>query len=272
MKSSGTALRFSEDQLRLSEGIRSLIILYNSINSVKMRNTSMNYSIVKECIVKLLAELYGGSCTFNDSNQMFIINYSRKIGEGNPGTTLIRNIEFRDQKQLKLFLMHMRNLVEMIETSKFVHFLLAGTEDYIKTDLTTTEEWEKGKSEDIHNSPAEEIFYGPYRGDKRKGISLIDKAVIKTFRKGNRFGRIESDKYRAQVSNQRNYYVVATTDFGNKLLRTISRYDKFKEVYIIPHFQSASVETFHQLAVLCLVHFHLLFDPESSANDLRSAV
>lgn len=260
MKSTVTVERFSEDKLKLSESLRSILDLYNSMCSGEIKNSSAIYDITKESIVKILEKLYDRNCTFNDTTQMFAIHYSGKDSENRIHKTIIRNIQYRDHKQFDLFLRDMKNLATVIEKRQFVHLMLAGTEDYIKTDLTTTEEWENEKGKEKKNSVSVEKFYGPYRDDKRRGISFINKAVIQTFRKEERSGSIQNGTYRAQISNNRNYHVIAMTDFGDEILKTIGKYDKVKEVYTIPNVHSVVIDKFHQFAILVLVHFHLSFD------------
>lgn len=243
--------RPTKEQTALGKKLPAVIEFYYSIDRRALSEKILSYSNKKNIHVFLKA-IYGEVLSYDNVNHIFPVRLPRKLRSDNYPIKFIQQV---DNKSLKHFIAIMDQLKDEIMEGNHTHLLLTGVDDVITTTITTQEE-QKSKDNKIDCSESEERFFGPYSGEMKGSIDLVNQAVFNTIRTKSTVGFAENDVYMARVLHERQYKVMPITDFGCSLLSLKSK-DMVRKN---PHFMSIFIKTFFDLLTAILIQFHLAFN------------
>ncbi len=254
------AERFSADQDLLEKSIKDLFKFYYSSDFSKSKGEWLWDPLYEA--TKKVATFYGyeSETNYDKDKKCLTIEYRRKDEDENKEKD--RHIEDAfschckvKSAHIKQFNKLMTNLLEEIEKKSFVHIEFVGITDKLKTELKTFESnMADGRTND--DSSKKTPFSSSHEKNvMRKGLLLLDKAIMKTI--GGHLLHLHAEKgyYRADVSHERSFRLKPITDFGNQLLRT-KKPNIIMRVYPLA---SPKITTLRRLLFYIFIHFHLVF-------------
>jgi hypothetical protein len=250
MEKKGKVERFSKDQLLLSNSIKSLIELYYS-NDYSKPSEAWPWRDLNKHIGDFIATLHKkGECSYDKARGKFKVKYSLSPDSTEDSISCTYQISAR---QMKEFVSVMKGLIAEINNRLFYHVMLAGVADELKTELTTTEQWNDAGINSVDDN-SEQHPHPPHKNAMHHGLSLMNRTIIKTILTDRPHGHMERTPYSADVSHRRRFRVKPISEFGKKLLITK------KKIKRIAHFSSPKINTFLRLSRYVLIYFHLVFD------------
>jgi hypothetical protein len=278
---------FSYEQNNLRGGIKCLLDLYNSQELSKPSKEWPKKAIFRY-IAKFIERIFDGKLHFDKKINLFYILIKLKDG-GRPkkkdietkGTLFIfchfiLRITIED---LIIFNEIMKNFYKEIKESRFNHFVLAGIEDRIISDIDVEEKsklniYGEIEEADVADKETELMFVAD---EMKKIISPTVNDSAKEIISQNKMYNKKIDlsdqdlKFLVSSSRFRIFKVIPRTEFGRILLfPLLPKDEKIKimkdEDIVLPIediFTMRVLPSFLYLIRLTLVHFHLYFDDYS---------
>lgn len=246
--------RFSENQTKLSESIKSLITLYYKTDYSQPRNKWPRRKIYQS-IGETIHEAIGGKWTYRNVEEKKGVEFILIPNGDSSSENIISNTYLVNDKMIEKSISIIGEIIDLIKEQKFSHLKFVGFAEKIKTELKPTEDLDVSDNNSIDEQSNRKL-QSHSKDVIRQVTPLLDKSIIKTIKRNIAKDVLKDDCYSADVIRKRQYRVMQTSDFGKKLLsrRTSSR------VKMIKHFSSPEINNFRKLVYYIIIHFHIEFD------------